>query len=69
MLLPQLIEVDGPIVPILGNWNGNVVFSVQLTTGMVVTNPEQFPNPIPTEQSQDKVSLGSEPQPPLPLQE
>jgi hypothetical protein len=44
--MPLPIEVNGPIIEALPNpgWFNNITFSVQLTTGMVVTNPEQFPN-------------------------
>ena len=44
--MPLPIEVNGPVVAALPNpnWANSIIFSVQLTTGMVVTNPEQFPN-------------------------
>ena len=44
MPLPNQIDIKGPIAPPSGSPTGNIIYSVQLTTGMMVTNPEQFPN-------------------------
>jgi len=47
--LPDLQIIDGPTAPVgaMSDWTPGVVFSIQLPSGLVITNPMGFPSELP----------------------